>query len=517
MTVFLLSEDTIPIKIIPFPTDGNNPPAFLNNNLTITTRHKISDDNDTNHECNYRGNYIVNSSSEKNNTKKSYNAFNNDDSYWESSDITGIKANTIYNVVKGKIEKEDCNDNCKNTYTYNNYAASYYNSQQSSDISDYINIDNIQGEWIQIQLPNPVFLYSYCIKVPSNNTSQSPLSILKYDTPNDSLKALYKTNLYKKYLDNNISYFPKIFMLVGSNDGKKWSFIDQQSLVDSPELEITFNEGYCYDKNNYEMRIQVNSIKHFSYFRLIVSGLFAGNKSVKIKCLSLFGFIRFPVQNESTLGTNLKISSNLKNKGFCESKESFSGITNSQEYLSGMDFQNNNNFSNDYNNNNSTLLNKYKDLKDSINNAKNNTNYLPNLKSYDIFTKQIFENFDNKFKVFTVNSGSDTIDYDAINIINDEINPLIQLNSDYINSTVKMNENINHLDSTLNKLSNNINYVSSNDIIYDYNNTYFDKVPNLTDGRLTDNKEYIIQQNSLLILSTITITTLILALFLVYK
>ena len=45
----------------------------------------------------------------------------------------------------------------------------------------------------------------------------------------------------------------------------------------------------------------------------------------------------------------------------------------------------------------------------------------------------------------------------------------------------------------------------------------FNKPPTQLDGIISDNKEIIMQQNNIFILSTITITTLVLALLLVSK
>ena len=148
--------------------------------------------------------------------------------------------------------------------------------------------------------------------------------------------------------------------------------------------------------------MQVNSIEKFTYFRLIITALFAGNKSAKISCLSLFGFIRFPVQNNSTLQGNTILQKNLTIQGNDDSnigtcKESFSGITNSHEYLSGIKNSSMYSFS-DEQNENPMLYKIYNDLQNTINNAIYNNEQL-NLHSYDIFKKQVIENYsDHGFK-----------------------------------------------------------------------------------------------------------------------
>jgi hypothetical protein len=581
MTNFKITANSninvIPIKIIPFPTGGNIPPVFIDNKLIVPDGNGISDKNDTNNECDYTGLYIVKSSTYKDDNKP-YLAFNssNNNSYWESADMNGNKSFEILNSPL--LDDEFQFDTYKSTYNYFNFIPSYYNSNVSSNIfasSDIfksstiptsIKSDNIFGEWIQIQIPNPIFLYSYCIQVPPTDSIASPLLMLqdnlynfdsipeptytpvpiKTSIPTKSAKpsklkkspipttprpttprptTIIDTDLYIKYSSNNVSYFPKIFTLAGSNDENNWYIIDEQSLVNSPELERDFNKGYCYDSDNNTIRVQVNSTNSYSYYRLIISALFAGNKSVKISYLSLYGFVRFPVQNQSTLKGNLFVSNEKNNNGSCRTNDitidSFSTITNSQQYLSGMEnkiinnYENNeNNFRND--NIDPNLLNKYKDLKESINKAKNTSNYLPNLSSYDIYTKQIIENFDSHGFEY-VNTTGQNNNIVGNNIINKEINPLIQINSDYVNSTQKLNQNMKDLEYKINYLNNNIIDVSNNDSFYEYNDVHFNKPPNLVDGKLTDINDYIIQQNSVLILSTITIATLVLALFLVYK
>lgn len=493
---------SLPIKIIPFPNgnkDGANPPSFTSKKLEVNNDN-IRDHNDINNTCDYKGIYKVDSSSEIKG-KEAYNAFNNNttsEKYWESSDSLGETSYEIYEYDSNSINATI--NSYKSTYGYFNYVPSFYASSNNTNINN----KQILGEWIQIEIPKPIFLYSYCIKAPSsNNNFETPLSL-----------PIIKNKLTDINTSNIISPFPRIFMLVGSNDGNKWDLIDQQSLTDVPQDKKNIKTGYCYDESKNEMRIQINSIKHYRYFRLIITALFPGNKSVKISSLSLYGFIRFPVQNDSTLQDNLTTSD--KNGGTCNSIESFLGITNSQEYLKGvMNNSSINDFSNEENNYN--LLNIYKELQDSINEAKNNNIYLPGLKSYDIFTKQIFENFDDHGYKPTIPNKVDKSYPNPTNMIEDQINPLKDIYNDYLTSTTVMNQNVLNLESKIDTLNKEVENASNNDIIYDYNNNNFDKEPTLLDGRLTDNKEYIIQQNTVLILSTITITTLVLALFLIYK
>jgi len=533
-------ERVKPIQIIPFPTSNNNNNgslySFKSNKLTIPENNKISDDNDKNPpDCKYSGTYIVKASSYKDTTKMPYNAFNifkfNSDKYWESSELNGNvkqQLNIYENNSDGSISNNlsYINKQYSGTYNYLNYSASYYNSNNSSKILTNKDINDIKGEWIEIKIPNPIFLYSYSINVPfvSDLNKNNPLTNLS--NINYSFDTSYN-------LTNYISFFPKIFILVGSNDGNNWTYIDEQSLVNSPEYGSNDNQTYCYNSSRNEIRMQVNSIKNFSYYRLIITALFAGNKSAKVCCLTLFGFIRYPVQNKATLQGNTMLQSNLMiqgdmkfNTGTCI--ESFSGITNSHEYLSEIKNSSMYSFSNEEQNENPTLYKIYNELQKSINNAiyeKNNS--LSNLLSYDIFTKQVIENFNDHGFIYEQNSSdlyhrneNTNVDIFARNIKEHEIKPLNQIYDNTIKENNHLNLNVLELDGKIIELNNQIDYITvdnENDKKYDYSNQNFDKPPTTIDGRLTDNRDYIIQQNSVLILSTITVTTLVLALILVYK
>uniref|UniRef100_A0A6C0DUI9 Uncharacterized protein n=1 Tax=viral metagenome TaxID=1070528 RepID=A0A6C0DUI9_9ZZZZ len=131
---------------------------------------------------------------------------------------------------------------------------------------------NVEGEWLQITLPNPIILIQY--------------SILTYSSP--------------KY--ENGRNFPKVFFVLGSNDETTWHVVDQQSLQSMPEDVSSPVEFKVYSSNK------------FKTFRFIFHQLFSGS-AVSISQINMFGSNRIVVNKEpfSTLGNTIISPSNLRN------------------------------------------------------------------------------------------------------------------------------------------------------------------------------------------------------------
>jgi hypothetical protein len=191
------------------------------------------------------------------------------------------------------------------------------------------------------------------------------------------------------------------------------------------------------------------------------------------------------------------------------------------------------------NDSNAELTKVYKDLQNSINEAKTDKNKMSNLSSYDIFTKQIIENFDSHNfihvtpGVITFDDGTE-IPKDITNkeVLNKQINPSILMYNDYLGSINQVNQNMYTLNEKVIDVNEQQNYLSNTTITndnlvisdpYNYTNNNFDfeqnnnTKPNTLDGRINDNKEFIIQQSSILVLSTITMASLVIGLILIYK
>ena len=191
------------------------------------------------------------------------------------------------------------------------------------------------------------------------------------------------------------------------------------------------------------------------------------------------------------------------------------------------------------NDSNAELTKVYKDLQNSINEAKTDKNKMSNLSSYDIFTKQIIENFDSHNfihvtpGVITFDDGTE-IPKDITNkeVLNKQINPSILMYNDYLGSINQVNQNMYTLNEKVIDVNEQQNYLSNTTITndnlvisdpYNYTNNNFDfeqnnnTKPNTLDGRINDNKEFIIQQSSILVLSTITMASLVIGIILIYK
>jgi hypothetical protein len=89
---------------------------------------------------------------------------------------------------------------------------------------------------------------------------------------------------------------------------------------------------------------------------------------------------------------------------------------------------------------------------------------------------------------------------------------VIDLNTKKVNQNYyDMRQNVQTFKDQYTKMANDPNDK------YDFKASSFNKAPTQLDGLINDNREIIMQQNSMYILSTITVATLVLALILVYK
>ena len=107
----------------------------------------------------------------------------------------------------------------------------------------------INGEWLQIQLPEPMNILKYTILTPP--------------------------------AQNTLHFFPAEFFIIGSNDGNKWYFIDEQIISSPPNVAnrvpVNFN---LYNSNAY------------TYLRLIVTKLPHGCDNLRINQWNLYGLPR---------------------------------------------------------------------------------------------------------------------------------------------------------------------------------------------------------------------------------
>ena len=452
-------KSLVPIQIVPFPNDKK----IIQNSFTIST--PFYNSNDTFKEYNFKGDYNITSSSNLNpltDEYKAYKAFTND-GIWKSD----------------------------NTYKVTDYTSSYYIGNNVTTVNqEKIQSKNypstaIKGEWLQTSLPKdkPLYLFRYSIRVPS------PVS-LSEDYP--SSRTADSTYIYPAPLPPNAKYtssFPKSFTVVGSNDGNKWFHIDQQTYIEPPDINLTATDaaraslnnmkGINHENNTYNF--ELNTVNRYTFYRLIITELFPGNSNVSITTWGLYGF----VQN---------ISPNIK------TLEPFSNL-----YVTGMSSNFGDDFSKDVD---SKLKRTYVEQLTNLNQARNIPDPLSNLAPYSIL-----ENFDSHGFVQYPNGTTNSND-----VINRQITPTISIYDDFLYKQTQINNNVYDLSQNIYDFSNNyFKMLQDPNDKYDMSGNNFNKPPTQLDGLISDNKEIIMQQNNIFILSTITITTLVLALILVSK
>ena len=487
-----------PAKIVPFSAEQPD----MTSNITNVTK-AFYDNSDRNREYDHVGKYVVSSSS---NNGNAYKAFNNTNNGWTSTD----KYNTP-------------------TYGQSLYVCSSSTTIKQEKTASNIDFGSsvIEGEWLQIELPvdKPIYLYKYGIKVPSlsdsakqgviegfkegascndTNTTTIPITITAPQTGQSTLIGQLlggqpTTIQSSVQIDNNVntnfpiplppkkkykSSFPKSFTVAGSNNGQDWYYIDQWNFVEPPDIRdksrenrqgLSETQGITYNNNDDTVYFQVNGINRYTFFRLIVSQSFPGSSKVSITNWSLYGFTGNVSPNINTL-------------------ESFSN-----QYVKGMDFSKEVD---------PKLKQTYIEQMTNINEAKTITNPLSNLLSYNVF-----ENFDSHG--FVKNQGGNMNTND---IINNQIKPTQSMYNDYLNLQTDVNKNYFDLSQNIHNFSSNyLKTLNDANDKYDMKNNNFNKPPSHLDGLISDNKEIIMQQNYIFILSTITIATLVLGLIMVSK
>lgn len=560
-----ITSEVKPIQIVPFPGGNQNPNDIkfkenILNNVCDNSENSdykkcyIYDNNDNSLKYNHTGKYVASASSimSKNDKKKDYydafNAFNNDGYGWRSASDKAVSTINVYKknnnrlVVYEQDQILEKGTDYVEKYGRPHYGSSFFNDVTTKTTIEYGAIENgsatgitidlsgsvdIYGEWLQIETPSPIYLYRYSIRVPKPDTgfedglnylgntypsdkmitqnyinsnegfgtktengitiTDSKPDITITNTKLDTLQSIFSYSLspsitVKTPNDRLTSHFPKVFTVVGSNDGNKWYYIDQQSFVDPPDLPYKYLTGNSYTKGNsyikgygYEkddsqniVTFQVNSVDRYRYFRLIISEMFPNNSYVHITNWTLSAFVDNFTPNKDS------------------KKESFSNFReNSPGYVTGM--TNWEYFSDDID---TTLLNKQKEQKEMVSQARNDKNPLSNLEPFtQNYPKE--QQFLNEIKA----------NYTGYN-----------------NSQRKINDNyyvMGNSIASINMLYGNV--INADGDVYDFKSNGFSKDPMKIDGWINDNKEIVMQQNSMYVLSTITIASLVLALILVSK
>jgi hypothetical protein len=513
-----------PIMIIPFQG-------------LIFSRNQLDNDvvmydyTDINEEYDHTGKFIASASS---NNADAYKAFNYSTSGWKSGSGGGQVPSQIYDVTTGPSGQPS---NYLSAYGNVHFGHSFYNRNISTPVSTHLvtKVDgstiiynttttNVYGEWLQIQLPyeTPIFLYRYSIKVPSPTNIASPTDVTAINNyanntdGNDPYYLVKANNVLQTPPVRLTSNFPKVFTVVGSLDGNNWYYIDQQAFIDPPDLPSNTaklkvsGQGFEVDSSNNTVYFEVNSIDHYTYFRLIITELFPGNTQAQIVQFSLWAFIDNVTPNSSSLlsmsygGPNLESFATQDIQDNLRKRVPFMKQENSPQYVTGMDSTS---VTWDYvgRSNDPRLVDEYNKQKSMISQAKTIPNPLSGLESYTI------ENFDS-------NGFSQGVSSDPNFVNNNQLLPMVSVYTNYLSKQQQVNQNYYDMSQNVQTFKDQYTKMANdpNDK-YDFKTSSFNKAPTQLDGLINDNREIIMQQNSMYILSTITVATLVLALILVYK
>jgi hypothetical protein len=224
------------IQILPLP-----------GNIKLTTNSQVvSGIANSMHDDSYtpNGQYIITASSYASDTTQPYNVFNSEEvAYWQ----TDFSGNTDYNV---------------NTNSHPQYIQNPYNEGTPSTYRGGGSTSNmwvttvgevgkkqtyVKGEWIQIQLPYRIHLFRYSLLTPPYTET---------------------------------STFPVKFMIVGSNDGQTWNYIDFRNTSTEGVPPISSHPFKLYN---------INTSQKYSYFRLIFCEMSGKIPYVKLNQWNLWG------------------------------------------------------------------------------------------------------------------------------------------------------------------------------------------------------------------------------------
>jgi hypothetical protein len=253
------------IPIIPLP----NGQRFSSNNMLV------SGINQTSPKFNPNGQYNISSSSYANNYLQPFIPFN------DNTDSPSASWSSDYKAADGTGKPYP--KYIRDAYILSkNLPSSYHGGGEPGNYwITMVGGNELPGEWIQIQLPDKIMLYSYTLTTPRL----------------DGGARYYKMN-----------NFPMKYMLVGSNDGKTWDLIDAH-IYKNDELPI----------NNPPSREHfVNTSTKYSFFRIVFSEMYNRN-AVEIHQFTLNG-VEMVVANKETF-VNLNRSLDLMSPCYESSDE----------------------------------------------------------------------------------------------------------------------------------------------------------------------------------------------------
>jgi hypothetical protein len=275
-----------PFKIVPIPDDTTK---FTSNRLVI--EEAIFDENDYRKVYDHIGEYLVSASSYSDKDHMPYNVFNGGGRSW--------KTNYADNKYVFTMKESKTPSYCTDPYNSSKNGPSSYQGGGSSKTKYTTNVDNKEynGEWIQIQLPttSPIYLFRYSILTPVE---------MKISVPNI---------INDGFTEYTVCTFPRSFLVAGSKDGNKWTFLDLQALpLDNPP-NTSDRKPRIYD---------INTSDYYRYLRFIFIDMFPNNKLLEISQINLFGFIEITPNRNAIEEGFANIDSGISYSGFEISKVS---------------------------------------------------------------------------------------------------------------------------------------------------------------------------------------------------
>ena len=185
------------------------------------------------------GKYVIKTSSNYNNDRQGFNAFNDTtDTYWECDN----KDNNNQNANYPRYIQTPYSGITPSSYL----GGGSDDNTWSTKVGPNKNKTEIPGEWIEIKLPYKIYLTSYSITTPTFTITNT---------------------------------FPKKFTLVSSTDGETWDYVDQH-LINNDEMPST---------NSPTKTLSVTSYKKYSYFRLIITQMGDEMSLLRISNIKLNG------------------------------------------------------------------------------------------------------------------------------------------------------------------------------------------------------------------------------------
>ena len=212
------------------------------------------------------GKYVIKTSSNYNNDRQGFNAFNDTTTtFWECDN----KSNNNKNANYPRYIQTPYSGITPSSYL----GGGSDDNTWSTKVGPNKNKTEIPGEWIEIKLPYKIYLTSYSITTPTFTITNT---------------------------------FPKKFTLVSSTDGETWDYVDQH-LINNDEMPST---------NSPTKTLSVTSYKKYSYFRLIITQMGDEMSLLRISNIKLNGTTELDSVPEtfSTLYRSIEGVTNKYNK-----------------------------------------------------------------------------------------------------------------------------------------------------------------------------------------------------------